>query len=505
MLNLNKATEESEKEGGDTALDYPNAQAILPLPPSLPDDVTQAFTDLLGDSQVPLKGALRTARLIEEQFLADGWPSSRRYGGEAELARRYHAGEAMIREAIRILEARGTAKMRTGRNANLIVTAPPLEQLYDGMQTYCSLLGVSDAEIVTAQTILDCAAARIAIDRLSKGPIARFEAEQLRVDNQDWRTWLLRLASNPSITFYANCVEELHGSLRYADAFIHKPLPSPDQEGRLEQLREAVLDGDVDATRECVVGFAVVSAAADRTCNAIGHVPDNSRLPQNNKRALQIVADLLGSLEPGQWRDGTFIGNEADLCVRYDVDRRSLRQAIRVLEASQVALTVPGRGNGLMACTPKPASFSRLICCHFAASEISRFFVFDTFEALSIETVTYIASRAGAPTAAAPAGRIGFILESCKDNPRLHAKIEDQQFALAGNPLLELFLRSARAYNSLGGIGKLPPTAHDVSGLSECLHQLAKALASHDPTAAANAQARKCAIVRKHLKKAEIF
>ncbi|WP_043603586.1 hypothetical protein, partial [Novosphingobium sp. Rr 2-17] len=61
----------------------------------------------------------------------------------------------MIREAIRILEARGTAKMRTGRNAKLVVTSPSLEQLYDGMKTYCSLLGVSHAQIAVARTIVE--------------------------------------------------------------------------------------------------------------------------------------------------------------------------------------------------------------------------------------------------------------------------------------------------------------------------------------------------------------
>lgn len=486
-------------------LDYAGTHTIAQLPTSLPEDVTQAFTDLLGDPQVPMKGALRTARLIEEQFLADGWPSSRRYGGEAELARRYQAGEAMIREAIRILEARGTAKMRTGRNANLIVTSPSLEQLCDGMRTYCSLLGVSNAQIVVARTIVNFAAARIAIDRVSQGTIAKFEAEQLPFDGQDWRTWLLRVANTPSMTFYVNCVEELHASLGNAETSIQEPISTPDRQTKLAQFRKAILDGDVDTARECITAFAVIDAAAHQAGDAQGRVKETPRLPQNNKRALQIVANLLGSLGPGQWRDGTFIGNEADLCARYDVDRRSLRQAIRVLEASQVALTVPGRGNGLMACTPKPASFSRLICCHFAANEISRFLVFDTFEWLSIETVTYIASHGGQPNAALPSGRSELISEGWEDNPRLHAKLEDQQFALAGNPLLELFLRSARAYNTLGGIGKLPPTAHDVSGLTECLHQLTRALVSRDPVAAASAQARKCVIVRKHLKQAEIF
>lgn len=486
-------------------LDYPGTHATARLPTSLPEDVTQAFTDLLGDPQVPLKGALRTARLIEEKFLADGWPSSRRYGGEAELARRYQAGEAMIREAIRILEARGTAKMRTGRKANLIVTSPSLEQLYDGMRTYCSLLGVSLAQIVVARTIVDLAAARIAINRVSEGAIAKFEFQQLLLDDPDWRIWLLRVANNPSITFYANCIRELHSTLSNANLTIAMPTSNPDQRMRLQAFRTAILDEDFDAVRDCITAWGVADPTACQTGNLRRAVEERPSPPQNNKRASQIATDLLGSLGPGQWRDGTFIGNEADLCARYEVDRRSLRQAIRVLEASQVALTVPGRGNGLMACTPKPASFSRLICCHFAANEISRFLAFETFESLSIETVIYVATHASHPDVVSPSKWGELTSKGWENNPRWHAKMEDKHFAMAENPLLELFLRSARAYNTLGGIGKLPPTAHDVSGLTECLNELTRALVSRDPLAAASAQARKCAIVRQHLKEAEIF
>lgn len=54
------------------------------------------------------KGACRIARLVEEDLIARGWPQDASLGSEVELAERYGVGRAVVREAVRILEVRGT-------------------------------------------------------------------------------------------------------------------------------------------------------------------------------------------------------------------------------------------------------------------------------------------------------------------------------------------------------------------------------------------------------------
>lgn len=468
---------------------------------ALPRDVTQAFADLLGDSQAASKGAARTARLIEEQFMIDGWPVGRLYGGESELARRYEVGRAMVREAVRILEARGTARMRRGRNASLEVTIPPQEQLCGGIGSYCYLIGMSRAQVADARLIVDRAAARLAAERAASGDMPGVVlAEMEAADGHDWRRWLNDAAGNAAIAFFMRALDgasaaELPEGDRPLRAVVSDHWPQCS-----ERLRKAVARGDARAA----VAWA---DACSRHAAALPQTPLGPPLAvaqrhplRHAKRALQIVTDLLNSLGPGQWRDGVFLGNEEGLCARYGVDRRAMRQAIRILEAGEAAVTVPGRGHGLMACSPKPAALSRLMCCHFAATKIPHRHVSEAFEWLSIETMAYVARHADATRVARIAETVEITRRRAETlPPRRQAELEAAHFALADNPIMELFLRSARAFASWGPVGGLPQLSAALGALADCAGELTDALMARDPAAAARAQARKFAIVKSSL------
>src|ERR1039457_2306602 len=77
------------------------------------------------------KASCRIAMVLEEQFIAAGWPTGELFGSEETLAQRFNVGARIIDEAVRILTMRGTARLRRA-SSNLIgleVTAPKADQV----------------------------------------------------------------------------------------------------------------------------------------------------------------------------------------------------------------------------------------------------------------------------------------------------------------------------------------------------------------------------------------
>ena len=378
--------------------------------------VSQVFSSFLGDASATLKSAARLARLLEEQFIADGWPSGRIYGSEIELAGRHRIGRGVVREAFRILEARGTARTRCGRNGGLELIVPSLEQLYERIADYCFLSGVSHAQILVLQNVLRRVAARMEADHRTH---------------------------NAVIAFYEDCAQWLSGA---------------------------------DRTR--------VSKSEHRNC------------------AEKIVDTLRHVVGPERWADGYFVGNQQELCHRYNVDHRALRQAIRILESAEAAESLPGRGNGLMTRSPGPVAIGRLICCYFAASGIDHAQAFEAFHWLSSETMALAALHADAHSIAPISGMLAQ-MEGRADSALLPAlaAIEYRQFALAGNRLLDLFLLSARAFPSWSPFRKIATVPGGLSDLRECAAQVNAAIVAGDAPAAALAQDRKSIAIRRNLER----
>lgn len=375
--------------------------------------LARLFSHVVGDAQSALKSAGRTARLLEEQFITDGWPVGRAYGCEVELAHRYRVGRATVRETARILESRGTARMRRGRNGGLELRVPSIERLLEAICGYCHLIGVSRDQLRIATTVLDRVAAAA--------------------------------AGNPVLALYKVSLDQLWAA---------------------EGLRGA-----------------------------------SARDASRRTRAGQIVHTLMTGAAPGQWADGHVLGNEMELCERYGVDRGVLRQAIRILEAAGTATSLPGRGRGLITRTPGTASISRLICCHFAAQRVSYQQCFQVVKWLGVEMMSLAARRAD-DAALEPIDRSLAALAQRTDPVLLSdlVVIEEQQFALANNRVLDLFLRSAQAFRSWPMPGDLPLPRHALADFLECSVAVTAAIRAGKPVAAAAAQELKFARLKHNLK-----
>lgn len=384
--------------------------------------VSQLFSSVVGDAQFILKCAGRTARSLEEQFIFDGWPTGKIYGSEVELAQRFGVGRAIVRETARILEVRGTARMRRGRHGGLELTAPSPERLRDLICGYCHLTGVSQDQVRLARLVLDRVTVSLATESDTISPV---------------------------VSFYSDCLDRLSET------------SSPDP---------------------------AATNAVYRT------------------RAGQIFQSMMRSVESGQWVDGRMLGNELDLCEHYRVDRGVLRQAIRLLEAAEAATSLPGRGRGLVARTPGPASVSRLICCHFAAHRVGYRHSLLAYKWLGVEMSALAARRARAEDFA-PIHSALAALERRLDTV-LHSEliaIEEHQFALARHPVLELFLRSAKAFPCWEMHGNLPVPKQLLRDFLDCSHAATAAIAARDPVAAAEAQERKFILLKRDFDRVASF
>lgn len=418
---------------------------------------------VVGDAESILKCAGRTARLLEEQFIIDGWPVGRIYGSEVELAERYGVGSAVVRETARILEVRGTARMRRGRHGGLELTAPSAESLQGMIGSYCYLIGVSRDQVRSARTVLDRVAAYMATERgahLEFAPLLNRNVLDMPALGKSPHRLLTAAAGNAVVTFYSDCLDYLR----------HLELPEESAQGR--------------------------------SPGATNRPSVHAREILHRTRAGQIVYDLMKRVGPGNWQDGRALGNELELCEQYRVDRGVLRQAIRILEAAETAASLPGRGRGLVARTPGPAATSRLICSHFAANRVGHYESFQMFECLGVEMIALAAREPTYKRNLEPTRAALDALGKRSDTVLLSEliDIEEQQFALARNPVLDLFLRSAKAFPSwlMQGNLNLPVSSRVLRDFLECSADVNAAVASGNPVAAADAQRRKVARLKQN-------
>lgn len=124
-----------------------------------------------------LRAGGRLASRIEEDLLQRCWPGGLMYGSEAALCERFQVGRAVVREAVRVLETRGCARMRRGPSGGLQVLRPGRTQCAEMAASYLQLLDVSATQIDDAQRMLG--RVKACFDRSGKCRNLHLQAEVL--------------------------------------------------------------------------------------------------------------------------------------------------------------------------------------------------------------------------------------------------------------------------------------------------------------------------------------
>jgi len=144
------------------------------------------LSELLGRSGGASKMAEELARTIFRDVAERGWPTGEVLGSEAELIERYDVSRAVLREAVRLLEHHGIARMRRGPGGGLVVTEPGADPIADAMTLYLEYQGVTPAHLYEARVALELAAVDLAASRLDDaGVVALRAALQAERDDAD--------------------------------------------------------------------------------------------------------------------------------------------------------------------------------------------------------------------------------------------------------------------------------------------------------------------------------
>ncbi len=131
------------------------------------------------------------AAKIEREIIELGWPVGHLIGSEADLIRRFSVSRAVIREAVRLLEADVIARMRPGPNGGLIVIAPDTEGVAHTMALFLTYQRVSVRQLLDMRSQVEGHAAALAAANGTEQDHARLSellsGEALCVEH-DWHS-----------------------------------------------------------------------------------------------------------------------------------------------------------------------------------------------------------------------------------------------------------------------------------------------------------------------------
>jgi DNA-binding FadR family transcriptional regulator len=133
------------------------------------------------------KASCRIAMVLEEQFIAAGWPAGELFGSEETLSQRFNVGTRIIDEAVRVLAMRGVARLRrTSSNLMVLeVTSPEADQVLDVLSGYAYLVGVNDEHRREAIAFLEAVRRRLLLNSPPSRPspavefLSHFFSDQL--------------------------------------------------------------------------------------------------------------------------------------------------------------------------------------------------------------------------------------------------------------------------------------------------------------------------------------
>jgi GntR family transcriptional regulator, galactonate operon transcriptional repressor len=215
------------------------------------------------------------------RIVAGAWPSGAPLPNEDELAAELGVSRTVVREAIKVLQAKGLVevKPRTGTRVRARRSWHLLDADVVAWQFVDMERGEDLRELYEVRATIETAAARLAAERRTDEQLSEIEAHQRRIDAASAEPMALRAAE---LDFHDAVVDAAQNSLlSHVGAMIRVALeaagdPPPAADGDEALLRTAVVaairarnpDASEAAMRSLVdVGWRRVVAADDRRAN----------------------------------------------------------------------------------------------------------------------------------------------------------------------------------------------------------------------------------------------
>lgn len=311
------------------------------------------------------------ARRLEDEVVERGWPVGEVLGSETELLDRFGVSRAVLREAVRIVEHTGAARMRRGPGGGLVVSEPDRTAVVAAMGVWFSFTGVTIAELLEARAPLLSSASRLAAQRADRAGLevlkARVEQAEARggvssTDVVQIEAALASLTGNPALVLFIDSLADISDTrLLTGRASIDPPVGRKEGMAYIRGYRllaEAIAGGDPDVAARRMGRLS--DALSGRLVEVKQRRTRRSReLPPGGKLAERVALALRDDIERASWPVGVVLGSETELIERYEVSRAILREAVRILEYHGAVRTKRGPQGGLIVTAPDSGSIVR--------------------------------------------------------------------------------------------------------------------------------------------------
>lgn len=144
---------------------------------------TFILSDDCGMTSLSRKGAVDGVRvaqslvsMLTEEIRAADWVEGTNLGSEADLIQRFGVGRNVLREATRILEQQGIARMRMGRGGGLVIASPEAATTTHALEMYLASRNVSGEHVLEAKREVELTCVRLAARRINNVSVQRLRA-----------------------------------------------------------------------------------------------------------------------------------------------------------------------------------------------------------------------------------------------------------------------------------------------------------------------------------------
>ncbi|MCP9486015.1 MAG: FadR family transcriptional regulator [Gaiellaceae bacterium MAG52_C11] len=134
----------------------------------------------------PIQGRRIFEEILDqlEQAILDGHISAGdRLPSERQLAEQFNASRTSVREAVRVLEALGVAKVKPGAENGAVLVEKPDDALRLLLRFQLALRHISIASVIEFRTVLEPWSARAASERATDDAISRMQAVLVAMGN----------------------------------------------------------------------------------------------------------------------------------------------------------------------------------------------------------------------------------------------------------------------------------------------------------------------------------
>jgi len=303
---------------------------------------------------------VHTAEQIAEDIAARGWPVGEAIASEAALLDEHGVSRAVLRQAVRLLEHQGVARMRRGPGGGLFVEQPSATIVIKAVGVHLFRRDIDLQQLYEARRVVEGAAAELAASRLDETTLADLQA--LLTDESDrsdrLHRMLGRIAGNPALRLFVDVLSTL-ADLYDSDSDSRSRADSTStSRAQHREVIEAVLAGNGGLARHLLAIHLDAVAREFEAKSATARFDLAAEAPAVGQGEV-AASRLMGEVVAAGWPVGDVLGSELELMDRHGLSRSALREGVRIIEYHGIATMRPGPGGGLMVTEPDIDSVGR--------------------------------------------------------------------------------------------------------------------------------------------------